>query len=1278
MTRIGSYASDQLNLYQVAQLHQALNQTQQQVTSGAKSQDYAGIASSASQLLNFTNQHDSITNFQDNNSLLGTTLSAMTTSYSGIQTSLSNFQTELTNFIATGKNTTQDFSQLQNDAFRSLNDMQFYLNSQVGGQYIFSGSAMNTPPMAMNYTTLADFQKAFDGYSVGVPTTRDANLSNVTTSVVDTGSLTFDDVKGTISSRLPGQFSNIASGSTITLSGGANSGQVYSVLANDGTSLTVSRNLTAEGVPGTPSKAAITTASGAAVATGPLEFTSPNTITGTKLAGAQTLPPVAAVSGASDQLVNLVTPTGASLGIQNGDTFVMTPPGNTFTVSTSRAPAAYVLGNGQGSSIADLTNWVSQQTAGNVTFSMTAGNATLTSQAANAAQINLSGNVATVLGFTGGATAVGPGANTTIGSVTANVLALKANTITNNQYLTALTDSSGNLLGIKDGDTLTATNGVTTSTFTVGGPTNSGTPNGSGSTLADLNAWLQNQPLGSAANNNLSMTIGAGGHGVLAVNNNDATADVTFGGNLSAILGFTTAGHQSAANGIPMTNVNATIPNPGVFQSLNVGDSFTVSGAANAANNGAFIVAGKDLTNGSLVIKRATFTSPANLTTAAADGTALISVNGTSYGATGNINTGSFTFQNPDTISVAVPANAGTLQTIPVGGLITIANAANPANDGSYVVTGNDGSNLTVAATTQTSLTNEAANAAATVSNGSTTAINPGTLAFYAQGSTMIAGAGGSLANLQVGQSLNVSGTAFNNGSLQVTKTFDTAVTSESETPTLTAGNDAQALVQVNNTTYGPSGAVNPVGANWTITAPNTLTAAAGGSLAGIAVGSRITISNAATPGNDGSYVVLANTGTNLTLGMPTQLVVNSSSALSPSRPIAFNTAGAVSDLIGSPADLGKLKAGDVITASGTLSNNGDFVVSGPPSTVTDENPGAATVTFNGGGATTAAFFSKTNVISAGAIFPALANGQTLTIAGSASNNGIQTVDQVFNDAVSTEAVAAGTISLSQNSASTPMSTTGSFTFTAAPASTLTSSNSLDFANVSAGDTITVGGNGPSNNLGMQFVVTGVTNNANGSATLTLALPGFAARVQTNVPLAQPNTAVEVAKNISASTSSYYQGNGTAVSQQVDTNQTMTFGVTGMNPAFEKAVRALQLIAQGTLGTAGGLDLNKSRLTTASSLLASAINQGTKTPSGEQAGSLMDLVSTVSIQQGNLKDIGTQQTNYLNFVDQTTTSLQNADQTTTIENLVNQQQALQAAYQAMASVRQLSLLTYLK
>ena len=144
MTRIGSYASDQLNLYQVAQLHQALNQTQQQVTSGAKSQDYAGIASSASQLLNFTNQHDSITNFQDNNSLLGTTLSAMTTSYSGIQTSLSNFQTELTNFIATGKNTTQDFSQLQNDAFRSLNDMQFYLNSQVGGdEYTAHGDELH-------------------------------------------------------------------------------------------------------------------------------------------------------------------------------------------------------------------------------------------------------------------------------------------------------------------------------------------------------------------------------------------------------------------------------------------------------------------------------------------------------------------------------------------------------------------------------------------------------------------------------------------------------------------------------------------------------------------------------------------------------------------------------------------------------------------------------------------------------------------------------------------------------------------------------------------------------------------------------------------------------------------------------------------------------------------------------------------------------------------------------------------------------------------------------
>lgn len=1291
MTRIGTYASDLMNLYQVSQIHQTVNNLTNELTSQVKSTDYTGIASSAEQYLNFNNEKSSITNFQQSNTLLNTTMQAMTTSYTGLQTTMTDFQNALQTFTSTGVNTTQSYTDLQNNAFNALKNMAFYLNQSVGGQYIFSGSKTDTPPVNFPYGTLADFQNAFNGYSVNVPTSRAADLSNVTTNVLDTGTFTLNDQTGTITAQRVGQFSKIAIGSTVTLSGGPQSGARYTVFGNDGTNLTIDRSLVDEGAGQNQSSAKMTDATGTAINTGSLQFTGPNVITA-ETAVAPVSQIFAATTNSSAQLVNLTTASGTSLGFTDGDTFVMADTGTganavTFTVG---APLNTAAGNGGGSSLSDLTSWIAAQTtgdaanaaAGGITLSMVGGAPTLTTTGNQ--NVTVSGTVAEHFGLVAANGNLLAGGSVATGPVSVNTQTINPAPVNNTQLLTGLVDANGATLNIKTNDTFTVTSGAQTSTFTVGAARSVVSGNGGGATIADFAAWLSAQNIGTMSGANLSLGIGSTNGGTLAVNNAGSLVadDVTLGGNMAADLGFAgasgTADHNGGASGITAANVNVTAPFANAFQNLKVGDSFTVSGATNAANNGSFIVAGKDLTNASLTIQRIDLSTQANVTADTNDAAALVTIGNTNYGANGAVNTGNLTFTSTNTI---VANTGGTLSTIPVGGFITVSGATVAANNGTYVVTGNNGTSLSVAAITQTSLTDEAANTGAGISNGSPTVIAPNSLAFFSGGSTAIAGASGTLSVLQPGQTVNISGTKSNNGSLVVTATFPGAVTSEVETPTLVAGADTQAVITNPTTTFGPALAGVNTG-TLTFTAPNTLTAATGGSLAALTVGSRITIGNALNPTNDGAYVVTANNGTTMQLALPTQLVVNSGSSLSPDHPVTFNASGTTPNLTGSSSDLGSLKAGDVINVSGTMSNNTGFVVSGPPvANLTDDLVGTTGVTFTSGatvvntGADNTQFFAGNGVIMTGATsLAAFVSGQSVTVAGDAQagNNAAQTVSKVFNDSLTPEAGAIS-VSLTQNDSATPLTINGTLSVNAG-AGTLTSTVPADFAGLNVGDVVNFGSSGTSTNLGKSFVVQQIVGGI-----LTFAPAGDAMRVSDlKVPLAPPNTAVELAKNTSISNSTYYQGNAGTQVQQVDTNRSMSFGVTAMDPAFEKAIRAMQMIAQGKLGTAGGLDLNRDRLGTATDLLYSAVSQDAPPSSTELSGNILSLQNTLAVQQKDLTDIGTQQSTYLTYVQGMSDSLIGIDQQTVIEDLMNQQQALQASYQAMASVRQLSLLTYLK
>ena len=760
---VGTFASDQFNTALVMQTKANEDRLLQQVTSGKKSIDFTGIADVAQQTLNLGNQQSSIGSFLTNNNTVSLSLQAMSQVYTSVQSEVSNFAQDLQNFTNNDQmGNAQDQQSLQQQAFAALKNMQYYLNTQVNGQYIFAGSDTSTPPFNFNFTTLAQFQQAFDGYNTTVGTTSAADLSQTSTSVLNTGSLTFNSQNGTITAANPGQFSNLPVGATVTLNGSNFDGN-YSILKNDGTTLTVSPGFVAEGDPST----------------------------------------------------------------------------SNFTKNTT----------------------------------------------------------------------------------------------------------------------------ITTST------------------QAPQDAGLTIQPNG---------------------------------------VYFTAPGVMTASTA-------------GTFSQLHAGDSITIAGAQNAANNGNFIIGSVDPTGQYVSLQRPAFTTAANLdATGSPDGAATISYpTGTSSASlTDPVN--GINFNTNGTITDNV---GGTLlSAVPTGSYITVSGANVGSNNGTYLVTANSSGTLSVQRSTQTSLNDEGANASAVISNGSATAFAPGSLSFDSSSSVITAANPGSLAGMAAGQTVNVAGSADNNGGYTVTATF--------ATPVLNEANNTNAQIVDGTTSY----AGTATGGITFDSTTNTMSAANGGTLAGINVG-------------------------------------------------------------------------DVVNVSGSANNNGAFVVT--------------------------------------AIDPS-------------------------------------------------------------------------------------------------------------DSTLTLA---------------PANTAMQVAKNISLSTSSYYQGNSATVSTEIDNGTTLAFGVTAANPALEKAIRAMALIAEGKTGAAGGLDMNSSRLTAANYLLTSSLGNPTAGPppyGPESSESTNNLSLNLALQQQQLASVTTQQTNFQNFLTTAVGQLTNADSTQSIVELLDQQQALQASYQSLASVRQLSLLNYLK
>ena len=162
----------------------------------------------------------------------------------------------------------------------------------------------------------------------------------------------------------------------------------------------------------------------------------------------------------------------------------------------------------------------------------------------------------------------------------------------------------------------------------------------------------------------------------------------------------------------------------------------------------------------------------------------------------------------------------------------------------------------------------------------------------------------------------------------------------------------------------------------------------------------------------------------------------------------------------------------------------------------------------------------------------------------------------------------------------------------------------------------------------------------------------------TNLP-----TPGDLTTNISAD---YYNGD-TAVSQAtVDSNVTVKYGVTGDNPAFEQIIRVLNFFANNSTPLSQTSATDVANVQKGQQMLAQAVQQ------------VQQLVATSGEQQQSLTQLSAAHKNALTLASTTSNNVLQIDSATAITQLNTLQTQLQASYQTMNILQNLSLVNYLK
>lgn len=246
MSRIANLAASNATIQHILNTQKRLHELETMVSTEKVSQDYKGLADSSQHLINFENTRNLLDQYTSNNAIMDVRLEIAEASVTGVEETVTNFRDLLLQFQQNAIYTDETVSDMQEWALRSLRTIEGYLNTEADSRFVFAGARTTTQPVDFGYSTLTDFQQAFDGEMTTYPTTRDAQLADFSVSQDNTGTtdwLYFEEQNaGSGVSRITAttpEFANLAVGTRITVSGTASNDGTYTVQAVGGGGLTV-------------------------------------------------------------------------------------------------------------------------------------------------------------------------------------------------------------------------------------------------------------------------------------------------------------------------------------------------------------------------------------------------------------------------------------------------------------------------------------------------------------------------------------------------------------------------------------------------------------------------------------------------------------------------------------------------------------------------------------------------------------------------------------------------------------------------------------------------------------------------------------------------------------------------------------------------------------------------------------------------------------------------------------------------------------------------------
>lgn len=327
VSRIATFAAQQSLVNKMLTTQSRVFESQTQVGTEKKSQDYTGIAPDSFRLISIENERARLDQYVKNNSIAETNAKAMVSSVETMDEVLRLLRSEMITFTSrdltdASPDDVAAVTDIQARSFSALNDMEFFLNLKIDGKYLFGGGKTDSPPVSVPYDNVTEFQADYDGIDVTYAESRASHLSQavfsgvtaaytnenipvqgvatdvtrvtgaagdlITATLDETsfGDLGFTNVsgEGVITSSNQGAFSNLTVGQTILLNGTETAGTgstdnngVYTITAvsGDGTQITLDQTVTV----GTETAAAATVNINLAVPEGTTVFLSGSDVT---------------------------------------------------------------------------------------------------------------------------------------------------------------------------------------------------------------------------------------------------------------------------------------------------------------------------------------------------------------------------------------------------------------------------------------------------------------------------------------------------------------------------------------------------------------------------------------------------------------------------------------------------------------------------------------------------------------------------------------------------------------------------------------------------------------------------------------------------------------------------------------------------------------------------------------------------------------------------------------------------------------------------------------